>query len=94
MVTSNKAVYAQNHKPKTLSHGVVSSKIRLYFQNRIFALFTIKAGPVVHYSNMSARQIAESPKFGAVSGDEVIDFVVPKEKLKIQPLSHQGIEVI
>jgi len=43
---------------------------------------------------MSARQIAESPKFGAVSGDEVIDFVVPKEKLKIQPLSHQGIEVI
>ena len=28
-------------------------------------LFTIKAGPVVHYSNMSARQIAESPKFGA-----------------------------
>lgn len=33
----------------------------------------------LHYSKMSARQIAESPKFGAVSGDEVIDFVVPKE---------------
>lgn len=41
-------------------------------------LFTIKSGPVVHYSKLSARQIAESPKFRAVSGDEVIDFVVPK----------------
>ncbi len=42
VVTSNKAVYAQNHKSKSLPHGVVSSKIRLYFQNRIFALFTLK----------------------------------------------------
>ena len=41
-------------------------------------IFTVKYGPVVHYNKMSARQIAESPKFGAVSGDEVIDFVVPK----------------
>ena len=42
MVTSNKVVYAQNHTSKSLSNGVVISKIRLYFQNRIFALFTLK----------------------------------------------------
>ena len=42
-------------------------------------LFTIKSGPVVHYSKMSARQIVESPEFGVVSGDEVIDLVLPKD---------------
>jgi len=42
-------------------------------------LFTIRSGPVVHYSKMSARQIVESPEFGAVSGDEVIDLVLPKD---------------